>query len=130
MIRWGPWRTHDGGGAPPELRKGDHLEAIVEIDAGGSISPPEHIWKDWPGWFWRKRRMRVPGLAGWFVKGPLRAVCDDPAYRAILRYRIGRHILEQGNLQARMLAKIAEQGLPMRLNPEGPSRKNTKEDAE
>jgi hypothetical protein len=60
---------------------------------------------DWPGFFWRWKRVRV----SWF-RTELRRVCDQPDYAPIIRYRIrkpkGFAILER--IAANPLAETVE----------------------
>ena len=84
MEEWGPWIKHDGSGGP-EIPDGITAHIMVEREVEGIGMPPHRISPNWPGFFWRWKRVK----RGWF-SSELRRVCDDPAYAAIIAYRFRR----------------------------------------
>lgn len=80
-MSWGPWLDCDGAGLPQGVPDGT-FDAQASM-AGPGLWPSGSTARDWPGLFWRWRRVR----AGWFSTRMVR-VCDDPAYAPIIALRI------------------------------------------
>lgn len=82
---WGPWIDHDGAKGQVAARTQRIQVRTFHCEAAGKIfvSDADTITADFPGFFWRWRRVRT----GWF-RTELRRVCDDPAYAPIAAYRI------------------------------------------
>lgn len=72
----GTWIAHDGGLPLMSSGRYDVRSNGGGIQVGASIS------SNFPGFFWRWRRVRV----GWF-RTKLVRICDDPTYAPIIAYR-------------------------------------------
>lgn len=117
---YSPWFEHDG--AKPEmwlpLSEGwSVIQAnIIALDAD-LIKPSDTtgIYQDFPGFFWRWRTVKT-GI----FRSERRAICDDPAYAPIRRYRFCR--IKPPSVAIARLAEIAsDPDLPI-VGPEGPMR--------
>lgn len=83
MSEWGPEIVHDGA-RPDGLSDGMRIRIYYSFESGrltngegAEISP------DFPGFFWRWKTVRL----GLFGRRKIR-VCDDPAFRPIVSYRL------------------------------------------
>jgi hypothetical protein len=111
VIEWGPWIEHDG--AAPLVPKGCESAVCEAVCLGPGVFPGDVVTPQWPGFYWRWRKVRV----GWFATEWLR-VCDDPAYAPIVRYRFRR---PPGQEALKRLQQIAWGTRPVE-GPEGPVR--------
>lgn len=80
-MEYGDWIKHDGGRGPTWTGP-----ISLMAEGTGSVGPPDEIiTPDFPGFFWRWKRVRT----GWF-RSELRRVCDDPTYAPVIAYRFPR----------------------------------------
>lgn len=83
-MPWGPWINCDGAGMPDCVTIPARVEMRVEVNAGRHPAPGQNI-VDWPGFWWRWRRVRD----GLFSTRRAR-VCDDPAFAPVVAIRVWR----------------------------------------
>lgn len=108
---WGPWVFCDGAGGPSVSHDQIIQLRYLKDDAAGKITIPaaDYVYSDFPGFFWRWKRVRV----GW-LKFERRRVCDDPDFAPVHAYRL----LNPPAASVSLLTSIVEQPPKLRIEDE------------